>query len=165
MDAYLDFQFTVPIYGMQGPSHARALVSVPLGRRRLPVVVLLEGRAHLYDHDSSGRQLFDDGIADFVLLTPKADADDALLSRTNSREDWRFAEDALWRLVTEGLFEVDRRLEAGTVDFSRIYCTGYSLGGDSCFGLAALPGVGRLLAGLVPFACRGEESLVYTRPR
>lgn len=160
---FLDFQFAVPIYGMQGPSHARALVSVPANKQHpLPVIVLLEGRAHLYEHDSSGRQLFDNGVEAFILVTPKVDGDDALLSRTNSREDWRFAEDALWHLVTESLFEVDRRFEVGTVDFSRIYCTGYSLGGDSCFGLAALPGVGRLLAGLVPFACRGEESLVYT---
>lgn len=163
---YLDFLFAAPIYGMQGPAHAHALISVPthtLTNKPLPVIVLLEGRAHLYEHESSGRQLFDNGINDFILITPKADGDDSVvLSRTNSQEDWRFAEDALWRLVTESLFEINRRLDVGTVDFSRIYCTGYSLGGDSCFGLAALPGVGRLLAGLVPFACRGDESLIYT---
>merc|ERR1712232_1523960 len=130
----------------------------------LPVIILLEGRAHLYEQENSGRQLFDDGIENFILITPKigSDRDSALLSRTNSQEDWRFAEDALWFLVTEGLFEINRRLESRIVDFTRIYCTGYSMGGDSCFGLAAQPGVGRLLAGLVPFACKGEDSLVYT---
>lgn len=165
---YIEFPFEVSIYGIHGPSHAHALISVPITNDEsnpLPVIVLLEGRAHLYDESSSGRQLFDDGIRDFVLITPKifGDSESALLSRTNSCEDWRFAEDALFFLVQESLFEIERRMNMSIVDFSRIYCTGYSMGGDSCFGLASQPGVGRLLAGIVPFACKGEESMVYTR--
>jgi hypothetical protein len=164
---YNEFPFAVPIYGIHGSSHAHALVSVPTltdKSNRLPVIILLEGRAHLYEEDSSGRQLFDDGISKFILITPKifGGGDSALLSRSNSSEDWRFAEDALFFLVQESLFEIERRVSSGIVDFCRIYCTGYSMGGDSCFGLASQPGVGRLLAGIVPFACKGEESMVYT---
>lgn len=164
---YNEFPFEVPIYGVHGYSHAHALVSVPAhtNERNLhPVIILLEGRAHLYEEASSGRQLFDDGISDFILITPKifGACESALLSRTNSCEDWRFAEDALFFLVQESLFEIERRVSVGTVDFSRIYCTGYSMGGDSCFGLASQPGVGRLLAGIVPFACKGEDSMVFT---
>jgi hypothetical protein len=165
--AYCDFPFEVPIYGLYGPSHAHALVSVPIfadKSKPLPVIVLLEGRAQLYEQDDSGRSQFDDGIKDFILITPKIydDCKSALLSRTNSQDEWRFAEDALFLLVQESLFEIERRFHLGKIDFSRLYCTGYSMGSDSCFGLAAQPGVGRLLAGLVPFACKGDESMVFT---
>jgi len=165
--AYFEFPFAVPIYGRHGPSNAHALISVPMQspeKQLFPVILLLEGRAHLYKQDSSGRQLFDKGVTNFILVTPKIgeDGDSALLSRTNSQEDWRFAEDALCLLLQESLFEIERVVAPGVVDFSRIYCTGYSIGGDSCFGFAAQPGVGRLLAGLVPFACKGEESMLYT---
>lgn len=165
--SFCDFPFEVPVYGLHGPAYAHALISVPTSAtdgKPFPVIVLLEGRANLYDQDNSGRQFFDDGINGFILVTPKilTDRDSALLSHTNSQEDWRIAEDALFFLLQESLFEVERRFNGNTVDFCRIFCTGYSMGGDSCFGLASQPGVGRLLAGIVPFACKGEESLVYT---
>jgi hypothetical protein len=63
--AYNEFRFEVPIYGQFGPSHAHALVSVPITTdqsKPLPVIILLEGRAQLYEQDDSGRWHFDEGV-------------------------------------------------------------------------------------------------------
>lgn len=84
------------------------------------------------------------------------------MQREGSKQRKRFSEEVVWYVVQESLLEVRRRFGGKVFDPRKIFLTGLSLGGEGVLNMAAMPGVGRCLAGIVPTACRGSDHRIFT---
>lgn len=120
-----------------------------------PVVLFLSGEGHVDDRQDflwGGVDLLmrnQDFQDKFFLVAPKPTTASGLL-RYNSKWQWTWSEEAVWACFTEVL----RRLGPDRVDPTRLYLTGFSLGSNGSWHVAAR--YGHYFAAMAPM-CGGCE--------
>mmetsp|Transcript_15000 Transcript_15000/g.40280 ORF Transcript_15000/g.40280 Transcript_15000/m.40280 type:complete len:968 (+) Transcript_15000:40-2943(+) len=131
-----------------------------------PVLFFLQGTGEMSHMDWALRFDFFDAEArrDFIIVSPYApDGKSPVLIEEPS--PWgvrvsRFNEDGVMYLLEHAVFSLKHSRGSGFVDESRIYITGYSLGGEAVWNLAGA--CGRYFAAVSPLACSGHADVICT---
>ncbi|CAE8607649.1 unnamed protein product [Polarella glacialis] len=164
----------VNIYGREGWCLADYAVSVPPSAPGgqpaggWPVLLLLQGTGEISGGDWGSRfgLLHRTAWESFVVVAPFApnyNRSSPVLAWTDS--GWgmrvsRFNEDAVLHLLEHALHDLQQERGESFVDLGRICVSGFSLGGEATWNIAAR--FGHLLAAVAPMACCGSDDAVYT---
>eukprot|EP00747_Dinoflagellata_sp_TGD_P165444 gnl/TRDRNA2_/TRDRNA2_186725_c0_seq1.p1 gnl/TRDRNA2_/TRDRNA2_186725_c0~~gnl/TRDRNA2_/TRDRNA2_186725_c0_seq1.p1 ORF type:complete len:830 (-),score=123.94 gnl/TRDRNA2_/TRDRNA2_186725_c0_seq1:199-2598(-) len=163
-------QGKVDIYGRDGwdAAHYMALIPAMVDQRPeegWPVLLVLQGTGQLgRDWKSQFSFFHEKALENFVIITPFAPNWHSPVLR-EEESAWgvrvsRFNEDATMYLFEHALHELFQVYGQGFVDLGRICITGYSLGGEATWNIAAR--FGQFFAAAAPMACCGSDDAIYT---
>lgn len=158
----------VSIFGCDGWRDASYTVGIPRingqderPKQGWPVLLLLQGSGNIKEADWSSR-LSRKALENFVIISFFASNVTSSPVLVSEETSWgaratRFNEDAVMHVLEHALQELSKN-EA--IDYNRICITGFSLGGEAAWNIAAR--YGHLLAAVAPLACCGCDESVYS---